>query len=129
MNIIDLIKRMRTAWNAAEPIAEQKPDTFAPGPVQPAALAMAALIEAQRAPRAPQWHALPGLVLELETTGFQIRLNLGCATPKLPSRYTLINPEGWIECFGVDLARIKLHAERQARDRAEFVCDAKGWRP
>lgn len=86
-------------------------------------------IEPQRAAPAPAWQALPGLVLSLGSTGFEIHMNLGHATPKLPSRYTLINPEGLIECWGVDLAGIKQHAERLVRDRAEFVCQPTGWLP
>jgi hypothetical protein len=91
--------------------------------------ALQAPIEAQRAAPAPAWQALPGLVLGLGSTGFEIHMNLGHATPRLPSRYTLINPEGLIECWGVDLAGIKQHAERLVRDRAEFVCAPTGWLP
>lgn len=113
--------------------------TDAPLDVQPGQLvddarladfkAMQVPIEPQRAAPAPTWHALPGLVIGLGNTGFEIHLNLGRPTARMPSRYTLINPEGLIECWGVDLASMKQHAERLVRDRAEFVCTPTGWLP
>jgi len=127
LSIAPLIQRLRCALrHAFEAHITWQAERLA-GPI--VFCAMPTPIETQAAPPAPAWQALPGLAIELGSTGYQIRLNLGQATPRLPSRYTLINPEGLIECWGVNLAAIKLHAESLVRDRAEFVCEAKGWTP
>ena len=65
---------------------------------------------------APQWHALPGLRLELGATGYFILLG---TQPMVPL-YRLIAPEGYVAAFGVDLPALKNLAERLARERAEF---------
>lgn len=66
----------------------------------------------------PTWRTLPGNVLELADTGFQIRLN-----PTRQHDLVLFNPEGRDIVTGRDwhLDEIKRHAERCASSRAEFV--------
>lgn len=66
----------------------------------------------------PAWRTLPGNVMELADTGFQIRFN-----PTRQHDLVLINPEGLDIVTGRDwhLAEIKQHAERCASSRAEFV--------
>lgn len=64
------------------------------------------------------WQPLPGNVLELGATGFQIQLDV---SPHRPL-YTLRAPEGWIVAAGGDLPGLKQAGERFARERTEFVC-------
>lgn len=124
-----LLQLVLGAKATAAPASDCRPGQLHDDPRLADFKALQVPIELQRSPPPPTWQALPGLVLGLGDTGFEIRMNLGHPTPRLPSRYTLINPECRIECFGADLAGIKLHAERLARDRAEFACTRTGWLP
>lgn len=87
---------------------------------QPAPAPATAPAPADAAPAAPAspWQPLPGNVLELGATGYQIQMDV---SPKNPL-YTLRAPEGWIVAYGVDLAGLKAAGERFASERAEFVC-------
>lgn len=73
----------------------------------------------------PCWHPLPGNLIELGNSGFQILLDV---RPNRPL-YTLHAPEGWVIAWGGDLAGLKLLGERYARERLEFVFTKKGWKP
>lgn len=64
----------------------------------------------------PQWHALPGLRLELGATGYCILLG----TRPMEPLYRLISPEGYVSAFGIDLPGLKGLGERLASERAEF---------
>ena len=128
MNLAQLIQLLSNAWRKTGGVYPTQPPSL-PEPGEIFFPRMETPIESQPAPAEPQWHALPGLVIELGDSGYQIRMNLGKATPQMPSRYTLINPEGLTEGWGVDLAAVKRCAENLVRDRAEFVCEAKGWMP
>lgn len=76
---------------------------------------------------AKRWHPMPcGRRLELEGTGFAIELN---ATPGERYPYSAYSPEGRCIAMGNDLSTMKLCAEKQADDRAEFVPTAKAWQP
>jgi len=71
------------------------------------------------------WRALPGDVIELADTGWQIRLNRGRFTPQLPGRYVLISPEGDLLGWGPTLLPVKATAEHLAAERAQFAWKAK----
>lgn len=64
------------------------------------------------------WQALPGQVIELGGTGFQIVMDV---SPNRPL-YVLRAPEGWPIYSGADLTFIKQLGERFAAERDEFVC-------
>lgn len=66
------------------------------------------------------WHALPGYMIELGTTGYQIRLNQHMR--QMP--YSVTDPDGRLVAVGGDLAGLKAFAENLARQRAEFTCSA-----
>lgn len=68
------------------------------------------------------WHALPGQMLELGDSGFQITLHPAQRNSQL--LYQLWGPAG--EHLGgcSDLAHLKFYGEQKARERGEFV-----WRP
>ena len=66
---------------------------------------------------APTWQALPGQVIELGATGFQIKLD----TRPMHPLYLLVAPEGWTVLGGADLPTLKSLGERFARERTEFV--------
>lgn len=70
-----------------------------------------------------QWNALPGGVLELGTSGFQIRLR---TDPRL-TPYMLTDPDGREIVHGFDFPGMKSIAENQARWRAEFACGVNAW--
>jgi hypothetical protein len=65
----------------------------------------------------PTWQALPGQMIELGDTGFQIRLDVRPMHPL----YLLVAPEGWTVLGGADLPVLKQLGERFARERMEFV--------
>lgn len=66
------------------------------------------------------WHALPGGVLELSTTGFAIHQ----ITDPRRHPYHVRDPDGrWI-ASGADLQHMKNTAERNASDRAELMMGA-----
>ena len=72
------------------------------------------------APPTRQWHALPGNVIELGSTGFSIQLD---TRPDRPL-YMLRAPEGFVHGWGSDLVSLKTLGERFAAERDEFV-----WHP
>lgn len=99
-----------------------RPAAPAPTPAQPPA-APVWLADLQPPPVAPNgtpWRALPGDVLELADTGWQVRLNRGRFTPQLPGRYVLISPEGELLGWGPTLLPVKATAEHLAAERAQF---------
>lgn len=79
-------------------------------------LSAAAAQEASRKPAANPWHALPGDVLELGASGFQIRLT---ATPSA-HYFSLYSPDGLRCASGWDMDAIKALGERLAGWRAEL---------
>ncbi len=108
----DPVQATRKPQDQDQPLSQEKllPGMLVfPKPAQPAQ------------PPAFRWHAVPGGAIELGDTGFAIRLNGGPPTPQRPNRYTLVNPEGQIDGFGPDLARLKAWGEQLAAERAEFV--------
>ena len=70
------------------------------------------------APGQPKWQALPGQIIELGATGFQIIMD---TSPHRPM-YVLRAPEGWTLYSGADLPMMKQLGERFASERQEFVC-------
>lgn len=80
----------------------------------------------QRAPASP-WQPLPGNVLELGATGYQIRFNPAWTD----SDYRLFSPEGarLASCTEGNLEILKSHAERCAAERAQLVPTTEGWKP
>lgn len=64
------------------------------------------------------WNALPGGVLELGDTGWQIKFK-----PSDGPDYILFTPEGrqLASCQDGNLGALKAHAEHCARQRAEFT--------
>lgn len=75
-------------------------------------------------PPAPQWHSLPGGVLELGDTGFLIRLHLD---PKVWA-YSAHDPEGRQLMTGNHLGQMKTALEECAAWRTEFNPPAGGWK-
>ena len=63
-----------------------------------------------------RWAALPGNIIALADTGFEIHLQL-----RGPLLYTLADPEGRVLAGCNDLPAIKAYGERLAAERAEFV--------
>ena len=84
-----------------------------PTPIKPVAQAEMAVTPAP----GPSWKALPGQVIELGDTGFQIKLD----TRPMHPLYLLVAPEGWTVLGGADLPVLKQLGERFARERTEFV--------
>jgi hypothetical protein len=85
---------------------------------RPSSMLMHDLLGGDQAPRPPKWKALPGQVIELGATGFQIVMDTGPNNPL----YMLRAPEGWPIHSGVDLPTLKQLGERFAAEREEFVC-------
>ena len=69
-----------------------------------------------RAPVNP-WHALPGNVLELGASGFQIRLTASDTA----HFFTLFSPEGCVCCSGFDMDAVKAFGEKLAGWRAQLA--------
>lgn len=105
-------------------LSPQVPVVQLPAPIEPQTPA-AAPAEPPAAAAAPQWHALPGDIIELGTTGFSIQLDTRAKRPL----YTLRAPEGWIHGWGSDLPGLKRMGERYAAERAEFVFHGQWWKP
>ncbi len=88
----------------------------------PAAAAAAAAVAATAAPcptptaEASPWRALPGNVLELGASGFQIRLTAS-ATAHF---FSLYSPEGCLCCSAWDMDAVKALGQRMAAWRAEL---------
>lgn len=109
-----LIQRLGARLFPSVPALHLPPPTEAQAkPAEPPALA------------APKWQALPGNVIELGASGFQIVLDVGSTRPL----YTLRAPEGFSHAWGFDLPALKALGERLASEREEFVCRAEGWKP
>lgn len=85
-------------------------------PAQPAASAPEAPATPTQPPAGP-WSALPGNVIELRTSGFQIQLDTRPGHPL----YTLRSPEGTLLAYGSNLPGLKELGERLAAERDEFV--------
>ncbi len=116
----------------AVPTQEPAPALPAPAPAEPQKPALAGVLSNadeslllkwfdEMRPRrdawqAPAWHPLPGGLLELGDTGFQIR----SAVASMTMTYTLYSPEGGVLGFTADLQGLKRCGEQMARDRAEF---------
>jgi len=83
------------------------------------------IIPPPRNPNGSAWQPLPGNMIELGSTGFQIVLDVSPRTPL----YTLRAPEGWLIGWGSDLAGLKQLGERYARERLEFVYTERLWKP
>lgn len=74
-------------------------------------------------PQEPTWHSLPGGVIELGTTGFQIRLS---HDPDAPT-YIGMDPEGRHITAGHNLEAMRTLMETCARWRREFDPPPGGW--
>ena len=74
---------------------------------------------------ASNWRALPGNILELGDTGFQIRFKPD------PHRHQFqaYDPEGLCRASSEYLQPLKHICENMAADRAQFLCDVDGWKP
>lgn len=96
---------------AAAQAARQKTAAAPPAEAPPAACAQPA-----EAPRT--WHPLPGGVIELGNTGFQIRMVL--RTDRC-EEFQLRNPEGCLVSYGPMLMQLKHVAESLAAWRLEFA--------
>ena len=93
-------------WIAANPAKTARHEEPNPEPEQP---------------HASPWHALPGGVIELGTTGFLIRHRPGLMMAN--SEFALESPEGRLMFTAGPgfLGPLKQAAERCAAERAEFV--------
>jgi hypothetical protein len=69
-----------------------------------------------------RWHALPGEVLELHDTGWQIKLyRQTFPDQSVLVTYQAINPEGVaVAASQTELQHLKAWVERQAADRKDF---------
>lgn len=69
-----------------------------------------------------QWHAMPGQVLELQATGWQIRMAQQTFVDKsVLVTYQAISPEGVVVAqTQSELQNLKAWVECQANDRKEF---------
>jgi hypothetical protein len=78
------------------------------------------------APGTP-WQPLPGNVLELGATGYQIRFS----PTGRGDDYRLFTPEGrpMGYCSEGNLEMLKTYAEQCAKERAQLVAQVAGWKP
>lgn len=120
-----LITRLRARLAPRPAAPAPTPAPAAPTPAAPAWLGD--LQQPVEVASGTRWHAMPGDVLELADTGWQVRLNRGRFTPQLPGRYVLFSPEGELMGWGPTLLPVKTTAEHLAAERAQF--DWKKARP